>query len=246
MTCPFHSLAFEIECSNRASKAAQIIHQELGRGHSNYPKASHNILTRFRSKDKNLQHVYYAVSTNLGLLQSNMSWLYQKHGNTYHWIVELFRRLRLPIFDGMVEALQSATEVRAKNLSKKKTVNAKERRTQWKKARAQEQQERKLWSRRQRIEHTYGSDDDDCSSEEDGSPSTRVQRKCKCGSVDHRSIRHHSCPLNRKRCHTKGQMDNADGDHEEEAVHSSFGEDGPVCTCGTERASHHRDCALNP
>ena len=160
-----------------------------------------------------------------------MSWLYQKHGNTYHWIVELFRRLRLPIFDGMVEALQSATEVQAKNLSKKKTVNAKERRT---KARAQEQQERKLWSRRQRIDHTYVSDvDDDCSSEEDGSPSTCVQRKCKCGSVDHRSIRHHSCLLNRKRCHTEGQMDNADGDHEEEAVDSSFGEDGPVCTCGT-------------
>ena len=130
--------------------------------------------------------MHYAVSTNLGLLQSNMSWLYQKHGNTYHWIVELFRRLRLPIFDGMVEALQSATEVRAKNLSKKKTVNAKERCT---KTRAQEQQERKLWSRRQRIEHTYGSDDDDCSSEKDGSPSTRVQRKCKRGSVDHRSIR---------------------------------------------------------
>ena len=82
-TCPFHSLAFEIECSNRASRADQIIHRELGRGHSNYPEASRNVLTRFRSKDKNLQCVHYAVSTNLGLLQSNMRWLHQRHGNTY-------------------------------------------------------------------------------------------------------------------------------------------------------------------
>ena len=115
--------------------------------------------------------MHYAISTNLGLLQSNISSLYQRHGNTFHWVVELFRRLKLPIFDGMVEALQSATDVRAGNLSTKKTEEAKENRTKWKKARAQEQEERKLWSRRQRIEHTYGTDDDcseDCS--EDDSP----------------------------------------------------------------------------
>jgi len=70
LSCPFHSLAFEIECSNRAQKAAQIIHLELGRGHSNYPEASHNVLTRFGSKDKNLQCEHYTVSTNLRLLQA--------------------------------------------------------------------------------------------------------------------------------------------------------------------------------
>ena len=43
LTRPFHSLAFEIECSNRAVQASQIIHTELGRGHSNYPEASHNV-----------------------------------------------------------------------------------------------------------------------------------------------------------------------------------------------------------
>ena len=73
---------------------------------------------------------------------------------------------------------------------------------QWKKARAQEQQERKIWSRRQRIEHTYGSEEN--SSEEEETPpktSTSTQQKhtnkCKSGSSEHRTIRHHSCPLNK-------------------------------------------------
>jgi len=116
-----------------------------------------------------------------------MSWLYQKRGSTYHWIIELYQRLKLPTFDGMLEAVQTASEVQMKNLAKKRTEVAKEQRTQWKKARAQEQQEqqeRKLWSQRQRIEHTYGSNDD--FSSEDDSPST--YQKCKCGSADHRSI----------------------------------------------------------
>ena len=75
LTCPFHSLAYEIVCFSRANQAADIIHTELGRGHSNYPEASHNVLIRFRSKDKYLQNIHYMVSTNLGLLQANMTWL---------------------------------------------------------------------------------------------------------------------------------------------------------------------------
>ena len=75
LTCPFHKLAYQIECYNRAHRASQIIHTELGCGHSNYPEASRNVLTRFRSKDKYLQRIHYVVSTNMGLLQSNMTWL---------------------------------------------------------------------------------------------------------------------------------------------------------------------------
>ena len=99
-----------------------------------------------------------------------MSWLYQKRGR-YHWIIELYQQLKLPIFDGMLEALQKASEVQAKNLAKKRTEVAKERRTKWKKARVQEQQEKKLWRQRQRIEYTYDSDDD-CSSEDDSPTNT--------------------------------------------------------------------------
>ena len=51
LTCPFHALAYEIKFFNRAEEADSIIHPELGRGHSNYCEASHNVLVRFRSKD---------------------------------------------------------------------------------------------------------------------------------------------------------------------------------------------------
>ena len=75
LTCLFHKLAYQIECYNRVCQASQIIHTELGRGHSNYPEASHDVLTIFRAKDKYLQQIYYIVSTDMGLLWSNMTWL---------------------------------------------------------------------------------------------------------------------------------------------------------------------------
>ena len=79
LTCPLHSLAYEIECFSRVNQAPDIIHTELDRGQSNYPEASHNVLIRFRSKDKHLQNIHYMVSTNLGMLQANMTWLGTKH-----------------------------------------------------------------------------------------------------------------------------------------------------------------------
>ena len=135
LTCPFHALAYEVECHNRASQASQIIHPELGRGHSNYPEASHNVLIRFRSKDKYLRLIHYTVSINMGLMQANMTWLCKKKGLSYHWLLDLFQRLKLPVFDGMKDALQRANEIRAKNHEQKQTKKAKQQRTNWKKAR---------------------------------------------------------------------------------------------------------------
>ena len=84
-------------------------------------------------------------------------------------------------------------------LKKKQTEVAKENRTSWKKARVQEQEERKQWICRQRIQHTYGSDDEEDSdddlsdSNEHHTTSSRTQGKCKCGSTTHRD-----CPLNKR------------------------------------------------
>ena len=50
-----------------------------------------------------------------------MTWLTGKRGIQYHWLLDLFRRLRLPLFDGMEEALKKANEERAKKLEKIKT-----------------------------------------------------------------------------------------------------------------------------
>lgn len=76
---------FEIECDNRASQATELIHPELARGHSNLLEASYNVLIRFRSKNLTCNVcTTYLVSTNLGLLQSNMTWLMKKRGITSH------------------------------------------------------------------------------------------------------------------------------------------------------------------
>ena len=43
-----------------------------------------------------------------------MSWLGEKRGHLYHWVLDLFSHLKLPIFDGMTDALKKANENRAK------------------------------------------------------------------------------------------------------------------------------------
>ena len=257
LTCPFHALAYEIECYSRASQADQIIHTELGRGHSNYPEASHNVLIRYRLKDKYLQSTHYMVSTNMGLLQANMTWLGKKYGLSYHWILDLFGRLKLPLFDGMAEALKKGNEVRAKNLEKKKTDEAKEKRTNWKKARVQEQEERKEWIRRQAVHHTYGSEDEDeeeteetvaSSSKSQSSAFVKTRTKCKCGSSQHKYTSHHECPLNKKK------QPCAKNDSDIDSTTDAFDEDTDTeeeiaqhfCKCGSERGTHSRTCPLNP
>ena len=90
----------------RASQASKLVHPVLKRGHSNAVEASHNVLIRFRSKDISLERLHYHLSTNLGLLQANLTYMHAKHGTSYHWIPELYRRMKLPVFEGIVEALE--------------------------------------------------------------------------------------------------------------------------------------------
>ena len=65
------------------------------------------------------------VSTNMGLFQSNMMWLVKNRGLSYYWILDLFSRLKLPIFDGVAESLKKANEVHEKNLIKSKLIQSK-------------------------------------------------------------------------------------------------------------------------
>ena len=46
-----------------------------------------------------LQRLHYVISTNIGLLQANMSYMYTINGPTYHWMLELYSHLGLPIFE---------------------------------------------------------------------------------------------------------------------------------------------------
>ena len=103
LKCQFHALAYEIECAERAKNAKSVIDPELGKGHSNLPEATFSVLTKFRAKDTNLHQKHYQASTNLGLFQSNMSWLFKEKGAQYHWIVDLYSRMGLPILSGIQE-----------------------------------------------------------------------------------------------------------------------------------------------
>ena len=50
LSCPYHSLAYQIECEKRAKLASEVIHPVLGRGHTNQIEASHNVFIHFRPK----------------------------------------------------------------------------------------------------------------------------------------------------------------------------------------------------
>ena len=80
LKCPFHSVAYQIECERRASQGNALVHPTLGSGHTNLVESAHSVFTKFRAKDQNLQRLHYNVSTNLSLLQSNMTWLFKKRG----------------------------------------------------------------------------------------------------------------------------------------------------------------------
>ena len=103
LDCDLHALGYEIECAYRASLASEIIDPVLGPGHSNLCEATFAAVAKFCPKDVNLHRLHYQTSTNLGLIQSNMTYLYGKRGSDYHWVLDLYHRMGLPEFDGMRE-----------------------------------------------------------------------------------------------------------------------------------------------
>ena len=80
---------------------------------------------RFRPKHIFLKRLHYVLSTELAQLQSNMTYMYEKHGPQYHWVVELFEHLKLPVFDGVQAALEVFIQQRKLNLDCQKTDSSK-------------------------------------------------------------------------------------------------------------------------
>ena len=141
-----------------------------------------------------------------------MTWCFEKRGKDYHWIVDLYERLQLPVLPAVVHALQKAAEERMRDLLKKKTDEGKRSRISNKIARAEDQEERKRWGKRQAIVHTYGTDDgpEDDDVEDQGlvrdaerllggetAGLVATGKKCRCGSTSHKRTTHLSCPLNK-------------------------------------------------
>ena len=95
-----------------------------------------------------------------------MTWCFNHRGPDYHWIVDLYERMNLPVLPEVVRAFQKATKERMTELEKKKTDEAKQKRVSQKIARSEDQEERKKWVKWQAILHTYGAEDEDDGNEE--------------------------------------------------------------------------------
>ena len=78
-----------------------MIDPDLGRGHTNQVESANSTLARFRSKHWNTHRMHYHVSTNLGLLEANLSFMNGTNGVAYHWFPQLLENMNLPIFDGV-------------------------------------------------------------------------------------------------------------------------------------------------
>ena len=74
-----------------------------------------------------------------------MTYLYRKCGSQYHCVVELFRCLKLPVFEGVHRALEEFNELRMEKLEHVKTEKSKKRRIMLKVKRTKDAQCRKEW-----------------------------------------------------------------------------------------------------
>ena len=89
LTCPFHALCYVIVLSDIAAESTKIIHREMLRCNSILCESSFSVVTKYRGKDKALEQRSYECFTDMGLLQSNLTWARNTWGDDYHWIAEL-------------------------------------------------------------------------------------------------------------------------------------------------------------
>ena len=125
LTCPLHTMLYQQECHRLSNLAPTVIHPVLGKGSTNVVEMSHSVLTRFRAKDWNIEKLHYTVSTDMGLIQTNMPWCYETCGPEYHWITDLYERMNIPIFGDLPEVMKRCNEKRDKLSTYKKSEEAK-------------------------------------------------------------------------------------------------------------------------
>ncbi|CAB4009242.1 Hypothetical predicted protein [Paramuricea clavata] len=152
----------------------------------------------------------YKFGGNVTLYNINKLWplsgkhvmVFQNRGPKYHWLIDLYDRIHLPVIPAVIETLQKEVAARMKEV-----------------ARAEDQEARKKWLKRKELHHSYGTNDADEGVEEDeddpnliagavkaitgaeqscGTLTVVSGKSCRCGSKEHRRTSHSLCPLNPK------------------------------------------------
>lgn len=94
------------------------------------------------------------------LIMSCLSFLTNLYGTEFNPYVDIYKRLHLPIVSGLSDIWASDMEEREMQMQHKKDPATKKYRNSMKTARKDEQEERKQWTKRQRIIHSYGSQEE--------------------------------------------------------------------------------------
>ena len=89
-----------------------------------------------------LHQLHYEFSTNLGLRQSNMTFLVKRKGSSYHWARDLFAKMGLPEVDSLYDIVTKENVERMRRLERQKMDKAKKQRVTFKQKRQQERQKR--------------------------------------------------------------------------------------------------------
>uniref|UniRef100_A0A1X7VSV2 Uncharacterized protein n=1 Tax=Amphimedon queenslandica TaxID=400682 RepID=A0A1X7VSV2_AMPQE len=58
LSCPFHSLAYELQCQEKAALAHILIHPEINKVTTDVVETSHNVLVRYRAKDWHITRLH--------------------------------------------------------------------------------------------------------------------------------------------------------------------------------------------
>ena len=219
--------------------------------------------------DLSLERLHYHVSTNLALLQANLTYMHAKFGNSYHWIPELYRSMKFPVFDG---ALERRNVQRARQ-SENNTSEKEEDRAEQEESNCQRSEWTKTHGR-----DAYGGNDEDES--DHGKVVKRKRGKAKprnakpkseglcsaCGSSTLKRRTHRDCPFNTKRSTAKtstkpvivpvdSPSQSSDAVSDVHSISDVQSETGGIdsddymmydlCTCGSSGRAHKRDCLMN-
>ena len=96
----------------------------MGKGHSNLPESKFHVLIKFRPKDVNLHQLHYEFSTNLGVCQSDMTFLGKCKGSSHHWARDPFAKMDLPEVDGLDDIVTKENVERMSRFERQKMDKA--------------------------------------------------------------------------------------------------------------------------